>query len=103
MAHHDGKVAGYRPAVGIMLLNRLGQVLVARRTDMRAMPAWQMPQGGIDGGETPREAALRELAEEIGTGKAEILAESKAWLRYELPPDRRAKVWGGRYRGQEQK
>ena len=61
MTHHDGKIAGYRPAVGIMLLNRLGQVLVARRIDMPAMPAWQMPQGGIDPGETPRQAALREL------------------------------------------
>ena len=85
MTHHDGKIAGYRPAVGIMLLNRLGQVLVARRTDMPAMPAWQMPQGGIDPGETPRQAALRELAEEIGTCNAEIIAESREWMVYDLP------------------
>jgi putative (di)nucleoside polyphosphate hydrolase len=65
--------------------------------------AWQMPQGGIDAGETPREAALRELEEEIGTAKAEIMAESRDWLTYELPDWLVPKVWGGRYRGQRQK
>jgi putative (di)nucleoside polyphosphate hydrolase len=94
--------AAYRPGVGIMLLNRDNEVFVARRIDLAA-EAWQMPQGGIDPGEGPREAALRELKEEIGTDKAEILAESRGWLRYELPPALAGKVWGGRWRGQRQK
>lgn len=97
------KSAAYRPAVGIMLLNGRGQVFVARRIDMAATPAWQMPQGGIDPGETPRQAAMRELAEEIGTGKAEIVAESRCWMTYDLPAPLAATVWGGRYRGQRQK
>src|SRR5262249_40893558 len=63
----------------------------------------QMPQGGIEPGETPREAAFRELKEEIGTDSAEILGESRVWLRYDLPPDLARGMWGGRYRGQCQK
>lgn len=94
----------YRHSVGIMLLNRQGEVFVGRRIDMPApLPAWQMPQGGIDPGETPRQAALRELKEEIGTDKAEIIGESKAWLKYELPAEVAGKVFGGRYCGQKQK
>jgi putative (di)nucleoside polyphosphate hydrolase len=92
----------YRPAVGIMLLNAANLVFVARRIDT-AVEAWQMPQGGIDKGEEPRDAALRELEEEIGTAKATILAESRGWLRYDLPAELIGKVWGGRYRGQRQK
>src|SRR4029077_6820138 len=94
---------GYRPGVGIMLLNRAGEVFVGRRIDMPAMPAWQMPQGGIDPGETPLQAALRELKEEIGTAKAELLAESQHWLKYDLPAGLARDIWGGRYRGQQQK
>jgi putative (di)nucleoside polyphosphate hydrolase len=95
---------GYRPAVGIMLLNAQQLVFVARRLDMpKEHPAWQMPQGGIDPGETPREAALRELKEEIGTDRAEIVAESREWLSYDLPDEIAPKMWGGRYRGQRQK
>jgi putative (di)nucleoside polyphosphate hydrolase len=87
-----------------MLLNRRGEVFVARRIDMPATPAWQMPQGGIDPGETPLQAALRELKEEIGTDKVEILAESAGWLKYELPAEFDcSQIWGGRYRGQRQK
>jgi putative (di)nucleoside polyphosphate hydrolase len=97
------KPLDYRPAVGIMLLNLRGEVFVARRCDMPAMPAWQMPQGGIDPGETPRQAALRELKEEIGSAKAEIIAESRGWLQYDLPIGLAGSVWGGRYRGQRQK
>ena len=94
---------GYRSAVGVMLLSRAGEVLVARRIDMPMMPAWQMPQGGIDPGENPVQAALRELKEEIGTDKAEILGESRVWLKYDLPAELASGTWGGRYRGQRQK
>ena len=93
---------GYRPGVGIVLLDRRGRVFVGRRIDM-AERAWQMPQGGIDANETPRDAALRELHEEVGTDKADILAESGRWLRYDLPPEVAGRVWGGRWRGQRQK
>ena len=92
----------YRRAVGIMLLNPMRQVFVAQRIDFPA-DAWQMPQGGIDAGESPRQAALRELKEEIGTNDAEFLAESARWLTYEFPSELRGKVWRGRYRGQRQK
>ena len=92
----------YRPCVGIMLLNADGHVFVAQRIDQQ-VEAWQMPQGGIDDGEAPATAALRELAEEIGTDKAEILAESPDWIPYDLPEDLADKVWKGRYRGQTQK
>jgi putative (di)nucleoside polyphosphate hydrolase len=92
----------YRPCVGIMLLNPRGQVLVARRIDFPS-EAWQMPQGGIDDGEAPLQAALRELREEIGTDKAEVLAESRDWHEYDLPDELRGKIWGGRFRGQRQK
>lgn len=91
----------YRKCAGLMLVNDQGLVFVARRKD--TPDAWQMPQGGIDKGETPHEAALRELEEEIGTAKAEIVAESSQWLRYDLPADLVGKVWKGKYRGQEQK
>jgi 8-oxo-dGTP pyrophosphatase MutT (NUDIX family) len=90
----------YRRGVGIMLLNDRNEVFVGRRAD--AEEAWQMPQGGIDEQEDPRNAALRELKEEIGTDKAEIVAESKVWLRYDLPPEFR-KRWANRWRGQQQK
>jgi len=86
-----------------MLQNRQREVLVGRRLDMPMSPAWQMPQGGIDLGETPRQAALRELKEEIGTDKAEIVAESRVWLKYDLPVELAGGMWGGRYRGQQQK
>lgn len=97
----------YRPGVGIMLLNARRQVLVGRRLDTPALAgrsvAWQMPQGGIDGIETPEAAAMRELKEEIGTNHAEIIAESSEWLTYDLPDDLATVLWGGRYRGQRQK
>jgi putative (di)nucleoside polyphosphate hydrolase len=92
----------YRPCVGIMLLNARGQAFVARRIDMPS-EAWQMPQGGIDEGETPAQAVVRELREEVGTDKAEIIAESDHWLDYDLPAELVGKLWGGRYRGQRQK
>ncbi len=92
----------YRRGVGIALINARGHVFVAQRIDTKE-PAWQMPQGGLDAGESPREAALRELHEEIGTDKARIIATTRKWLRYDLPEDLQSKVWKGRYRGQEQK
>jgi len=92
----------YRPCVGMMLINRAGLVFVARRIDT-LVEAWQMPQGGIDEGEDPRVAALRELEEEIGTTKAEIMAESRDWLSYDLPEHLVPQLWGGKYRGQKQK
>lgn len=92
----------YRRGVGMMLLNARGEVFVAKRIDMTS-EAWQMPQGGIDKGESPRAAALRELKEEIGTDKATILGESEGWLTYDLPPHLVSILWKGRFRGQEQK
>lgn len=94
-------LADYRPGVGLMLFDREGRVFVARRND--TPDAWQMPQGGIDEGEDPRAAALRELAEETGVTNAEIVGESEDWIAYDLPEDLRKKVWKGRYRGQRQK
>lgn len=92
----------YRLGVGIMLINAAGQVFVAKRIDMTS-EAWQMPQGGIDEGETPEQAAWRELKEEIGTKNAQLLAESEKWHDYDLPQELVANIWGGRYRGQRQK
>jgi putative (di)nucleoside polyphosphate hydrolase len=92
----------YRRGVGLVLFNRRGQVFVARRIDMDS-EAWQMPQGGIDPGETPSQAAMRELEEEIGTAAAEIVAESTCWQTYDLPRELIGKLWKGRFRGQTQK
>lgn len=93
----------YRPGVGAMLLNGEGEVFVGRRSGIRRGNVWQMPQGGIDDGETPAMAVMRELAEETGTDKADIIAETKGWLTYDLPDDLMGVSWGGRYRGQTQK
>jgi putative (di)nucleoside polyphosphate hydrolase len=93
---------GYRRNVGIMLLNPQNHIFVGQRRDMPSA-AWQMPQGGIDKGETPAEAAIRELEEEVGTAKATIMAESAGWLTYDLPEELRRKLWRGRWRGQSQK
>lgn len=94
----------YRRCVGVMLVNPAGQVFVGQRLDNDA-PAWQMPQGGIDPGETPQAAALRELWEETGitADKVRIAAETADWLTYELPHDIVPRIWKGRYRGQQQK
>ena len=92
----------YRPCVGLMLINSEGKVFVGRRID-QTVEGWQMPQGGIDGDETPAEAALRELKEEVGTDKAVILREMDDWLSYDLPRHLVGVALRGRYRGQKQK
>lgn len=91
----------YRRGVGALLFNDAGAVFVARRLDTR--DAWQLPQGGIHKRETPRQALFRELVEEIGTDRAEVIAKSRRWLRYDLPSELVGRVWNGRYRGQEQR
>jgi putative (di)nucleoside polyphosphate hydrolase len=97
----------YRRNVGAVLFNRDGRVFVARRADLPNAegPAggWQLPQGGIDPDEDPRAAVLRELAEEIGTDRAEIIGEHPDWLTYDLPPELVGVALGGRYRGQTQR
>ncbi len=92
----------YRPGIGLVLVNAQGLVFVAQRVDTPG-DAWQFPQGGIDEGEDPCRTALREMEEEIGTNKAEIIAESSDWIGYDLPPDIADKVRKGRFRGQKQK
>lgn len=94
----------YRRGVGAMLIGRQGKVFVGRRAgSSRHRGTWQMPQGAIDEGETPVDAVLREIEEETGTRKAEIVAETRDWLTYDLPPDLVGVAWGGKYRGQTQK
>ena len=113
------KELGYRPCVGVMLINREGLVWIGRRADMPNPEGdgqwWQMPQGGIDKGEDPRDTAMRELAEETSVRSATNSmynlplhrrapnAEAPEWYRYDLPELLIGKSWGGRYRGQTQK
>jgi putative (di)nucleoside polyphosphate hydrolase len=97
----------YRRNVGAALFDRRGCVFIARRADVvnaeGAAGGWQLPQGGIDENEEPRAAVLRELAEEIGTDRAEIIGEHPDWLTYDLPPELIGLALGGRYRGQKQR
>lgn len=92
----------YRPNVGILLLNRKGAIFCGRRID-QSVEGWQMPQGGIDPGETPETAVLRELKEEVGTDKAEIVRPLDEWLTYDLPDRLIGVALHGKYRGQRQK
>lgn len=94
----------YRPCVGVVLIDARGMIFAGQRRDSDSA-AWQMPQGGIDDGEKPRSAALRELWEETGVtaDKVEFIAKTQDWLTYDLPPELLGHVWGGKYRGQKQK
>lgn len=93
---------GYRRCAGIFLLDDSRRVFVGQRADTKGS-AWQLPQGGIDDGEDPVAAGLREMREEIGTDRASFLAASRVWRAYDLPPALARRMWGGRYRGQTQK
>ena len=101
--------APYRPCVGVMLVNAQGLVFIGRRRNKRqpehVAPGheWQMPQGGIDPGEQPYAAALRELREETNVRSVELIAEAPDWYSYDLPQDVAKKAWRGGYRGQTQK
>ncbi|KZV57883.1 Nudix hydrolase [Dorcoceras hygrometricum] len=100
----EGLPPGYRPNVGVCLINDDNMVFVASRLNVPG--AWQMPQGGIEEGEDPKSAAIRELKEETGIVSAEIIAEVPEWLTYDFPPAVKAKVnrlWGGEWHGQGQK
>ncbi len=94
----------YRPCVGLMVCNKDGGIFAGQRIDSSA-DAWQMPQGGVEKGEEPRAAALRELEEETGIPPeaVEIVAEIDDWIPYDLPHHLVPKLWKGRYRGQKQK
>ncbi len=93
----------YRPCVGVVLARADGRVFAGQRIDTPG--AWQMPQGGIDAGETPEAAALRELEEETGVSPALVTVEAatEGWVRYDLPAALVGRIWGGKYRGQEQR
>ena len=91
----------YRPNVGLMLIGPGRRIFVGRR--LYQPDSWQMPQGGVDKGETPVEAACRELGEEVGTTKALLLRETRAWIAYDVPVELHPPHWKGRWRGQAQK
>src|SRR5262245_27663262 len=97
----------YRPCVGMAVFNRKGRVFIGRRIDgpehVDATHAWQLPQGGIDRGEDPWPAALRELYEETNIRSVEKLGEIKEWLSYDIPREIVGEAWKGKYRGQTQK
>ena len=100
----DPATLPYRPCVGVVLINAKGEIWAGQRID-NPTPAWQMPQGGIDEGEAPNDAAFRELWEEtsVTAEKVDLLGQTENWVTYDLPPELLGKVWKGKYRGQKQK
>lgn len=104
MSTKDASTLPYRRNVGLVLINPEGLVFAGQRIDNPGS-AWQMPQGGIDKGEKPKEAALRELNEETGVRAdlVEKLAKTEDWITYDLPAELIGQIWGGKYRGQKQK
>ena len=92
----------YRRCVGLVIINKDGLVFVGKRIDSN-LNAWQMPQGGIEKGESPRNAGLREMKEEIGTNNVKLIGEIDNWLNYDIPQKLSSKLWNGKYRGQTQK
>ncbi len=99
----------YRPCVGMMVLNRQGLVWVGHRiaepdSEMAGSnQLWQMPQGGIDKGEEPVGAAVREIYEETGMRSISLIEEAPGWIDYDLPRELVGVVWKGKFRGQTQK
>ena len=86
-----------------MILNTNKEILVGRRLD-HPSGYWQMPQGGIDENENPKEAVWREMMEEIGTNKAKLIKVSNQWINYDIPPETlKTLPWGHKYIGQRQK
>ena len=92
----------YRKCVGLVIINKDNKIFVGKRIDSN-LNAWQMPQGGIEQGENPLVAGLREMEEEIGTKNVEYLDEINSWLNYDIPSNLSEKLWNGKYRGQTQK
>lgn len=94
----------YRPCAGVVLVNADGHVFAGQRIDNPGY-AWQMPQGGIDAGETVLQAAIRELGEETGIAPdlVEVIGQTDEWITYDLPPELLGKIWHGKYGGQQQK
>ncbi len=100
--HNNISQKPYRPCVGLLVINGKGLVFAGKRLDSSSS-AWQMPQGGIENGETILEAGLREMKEEIGTNNVQFIGEMKEWLNYDLPKKLVNRLWGGKFRGQTQK
>lgn len=95
------KIENWRKGVGVFLLNAENKIFVGERIDN--LGAWQMPQGGVNAGESVRLAAERELLEETGISKTEFLAESQKWYYYKIPKEIQQKLWNGKFVGQKQK